>query len=112
MDDTLQMITSMENAVFELDVLQDNETARIMRIYFEERKKTIDLVESVRTERGLAPKKNPLSGKENEPIRWRLRLIGFILADTFPEFSRVWNDVLYEEVDVTFKEETDALWQQ
>lgn len=101
-----QMIEQIRNDVFELDVLEDNEVAMVARQYFEIRDEAIKIADAVRVERGsLQPTTNPLSGKEFAPLRARLRLAGFLLSDTYPGFERMWNDVLFREVDVTYDEE-------
>ena len=101
-----QIIDQIEDAVFELDVLADNDVANVARTYLTMRREAIDLANEVRVqEGGLPASKNALSGNRFAPLRHRLRLAGFMLAATYPEFERMWNDVLFTEVDIRFDEE-------
>lgn len=97
-----QTINSLQNYVFELESLQDNTVAQVARQYFSLRDQAIQIANQRRANSNVIPAGNaPLSGKANQDLRGRLRLAGFLLANAYPDFERVWLDVLFDEVDVT-----------
>lgn len=96
-----KQIDEIENAVRELDSLQDNPTASVARAYFDYRDRAIEVAQERRAAQGDQPVySDPLGGKQMADLRGNLRLIGYILSYSKPDFRRLWTDVLLREVDV------------
>lgn len=73
--------------------LDDNPVAQALRIYFEARDEAVAIARSRGIETGLG-------GKVNADIRGQLFRIGESLSSQFPEFDRVWDRVLFGELDI------------
>lgn len=96
-----KQIDTIENAVFEFDSLRDNPAAKTARAYFDARTRAIDIAQQRRAEQGNPPVyTDPLGGQQMADLRGDLRLVGFILSYSEPDFERLWSDVLLREVDV------------
>jgi len=87
--------------VFEFDSLRDNPAAKTARAYFDARTRAIDIAQQRRAAQGNPPVyTDPLGGQQMADLRGDLRLVGFILSYSEPDFERLWSDVLLREVDV------------
>lgn len=84
-------IRNLERAVANAPELAGNPVAEAAAIYFDERTK---LIAMARARNGKT-----LEAQVNDDLRGQLRIMGEELARTFPEFERLWDDVLFLEVD-------------
>lgn len=93
-------IQRLQNAL-ELDATADNAAANGMREYFTYRDEMIRIANARRVSEGRreVDEGQALRGDANADLRAVLRIVGFGLTQTNPEFSRVWSDVLFTEVD-------------
>ena len=89
---TETLITFLSEAI-NTPSLDDNDVAAALRTYFEYREDALDVAESLGLQRTLTS--NKLSDQRNF-----LRRVGEDLSARVPSFERVWNSVLFNEVDV------------
>lgn len=75
--------------------LDGNPVAEALRIYLQARDEALAIAVSRGIETGIG-------GKKNADIRGQLFRLGEQLADQFPEFDRLWDRVLFGEVDIDF----------
>jgi hypothetical protein len=71
--------------------LDNNPVAEAARLYLLARQEAVDVARN----RGYAG----LDGKNNKDLRAILFRLGEDLSDQFPEFDRLWNRILFNEVD-------------
>lgn len=75
--------------------LDENPVAQALRIYFQARDQALNIAQG----RGIT---TGLGGKVNKDLRGQLFTLGEQLSYQFPEFERVWDRVLFNEVDTDF----------
>lgn len=73
--------------------LDNNPVAEATRVYLRARNEALAIARSRGVETGIG-------GKKNADIRGQLFRLGEQLADQFPEFDRLWDRVLFGEVDI------------
>lgn len=84
-------IRNLERAVANAPELAGNPVAEAAAVYFDERNKRIA--------EAYARNRKTLAAQDNADLRGQLRIVGEELARLYPEFERLWDDVLFREVD-------------